>query len=284
MFGTSNTAHFGRSIFSLLSTSLVVSILLLALPPNVFSEVVGAHVTKIPNFDEGQASVTFEVCAGNNGLDNPTVQISSDMETKVVSIPSTITAGSCIGEATQISATDLSSIEATLVVNEQGKRQVLVDNLLDSPGQEKRIQGMSNDGKIRVEIITSYPVAEEKMAIQVRFFDVLGNVVNHVNYDIKATQNGNTVLEEELVHTHEGKNTHYTAMLSSEDPVNIELSLEGLGLPEEGLKWSGPTGKVIFFHAVPEFGSIVWIILTSGVIGVIVASYKLKNANRLLNP
>ncbi len=250
----------------------IVVISLLA-PQPAFSEVVGAHVTKIPYFENNQASTSFEVCAGNAGLENPQVKVSSNLETKTIEIPRFIEAGSCIGDVVKISATDLSSIKAELVREKSGT--IFVDdagNILD----KRTIQGMSNDGQIRVEVTTGYPAAGQEMTIQLRFLDVLGNPVKHVNYDLRLLQEKDVVLEEKLAHTHSGKNIHHTAILNSDKPVDIEIVLQGLGLPSEQVKWQGPTGKIIFFHAVPEFGPIVLIIFMGSMFGIILASYKFK--------
>ena len=55
--------------------------------------------------------------------------------------------------------------------------------------------GMSSDGSVRVEIVTSKPTANEMLSLEARFRDVNGGGLKaHVNYDITATQNGKTVL------------------------------------------------------------------------------------------
>ena len=141
---------------------------------------------------------------------------------------------------------------------------------------------MSSDGSVRVEIVTTEPTSNEALSLEVRFRDANGGgLKDHVNYDIKATQNGKTVLSETGLHQHEGTGTHLTSILASEDPINIQVSLNGFGLPGEEAKWTGPKGQVVNIQVVPEFGTIVMIVLAVAVFSIIAVTAKTRVIPRL---
>ena len=127
--------------------------------------------------------------------------------------------------------------------------------------------GMLSDGTM-VSIWTSAPTAGEMMEINVVFEDS-----EHVNHDIKVTQNGNTVLDDMGAHHHEGKGTHMTQALSSSDPVDVTITFQGYGVDEK----TGPIGEqVVFSNVVPEFGTIAAMILAVAIISIIAVSAKSK--------
>ncbi|WP_420710198.1 hypothetical protein [Nitrosopumilus sp.] len=53
------------------------------------------------------------------------------------------------------------------------------------------------------------------------------------------------------VHEHEGQAMHTTSPLTSDDAVDIEVTLLGFGLSDDEANWTGPTGEVIYFNVVP---------------------------------
>src|SRR3990167_8647547 len=90
------------------------------------------------------------------------------------------------------------------------------------------LYGMSSDGTVKVEIEASTPTAGEAMTINLEFTDAAtGTVIEHINYDITATQAGTTVLETMAAHEHMGDVSHATDALSSGDPVDVSITLQG---------------------------------------------------------
>ena len=77
---------------------------------------VGAHVTKInTDFnDMGEASVAFEVCSGNNHIMHPQIIVSSDKESKTITMNRDLEPDTCHGGVTILMVNDLSSIAAFL--------------------------------------------------------------------------------------------------------------------------------------------------------------------------
>ena len=89
------------------------------------------------------------------------------------------------------------------------------------------------------------------LLIEVEFRDDGKKVVDHVNYDIFATQDGNTVLSEPGSHRHPGKHPIHETTVLSESPLEIQVTLQGLG---HGDDISEPKGIVTTMTVNPELG------------------------------
>ena len=135
------------------------------------------------------------------------------------------------------------------------------------------------EGDLMVDIVTGKAGAGERLSIDVTFTKMDGMGVEHVNYNIKATQDGETVLDDKNVHDHDGKMNHMTAPLefaaSDKKPVNVEVTFNGFGIPGEG-EFTGPVGKVATKKVVPEFGTIAALILAAAIISIVAFSAKSK--------
>ena len=133
--------------------------------------------------------------------------------------------------------------------------------------------GMLSDGT-KVSIWASKPMKGEMMEINIEF-----EGVEHVNHDIKVTQNGNTVLDDKGAHHHDGKGAHMTKALSSSDPVDITVTFQGYGVNDPK---TGPIGeKVVFSKVVPEFGTVAMMILSVAIISIIAVTAKSRVIPRL---
>ena len=119
-----------------------------------------------------------------------------------------------------------------------------------------------------ISIWTSAPTAREMMENNVVFDDS-----EHVNHNIKVTQNGETVLDDLGAHHHDGKGSHMTKSLRSSNPVNITIALQGYGINEK----TGPIGeKVVFSNIVPEFGAVTMAIISTASIIAVIMSFRSK--------
>jgi predicted secreted protein with PEFG-CTERM motif len=140
------------------------------------------------------------------------------------------------------------------------------------------IHGMSADGTVKVEIEASTPTAGEVLSLHVKFMDAAtGDTIEHINYDITATQAGTTVLEMMGVHEHMGDVSHTTSALSSGDPVDIAITLQGIGIDTK----TGPMGDVVMFTVVPEFGTIAVMILGIAIVSIIAVTTRSKIIPRI---
>lgn len=143
--------------------------------------------------------------------------------------------------------------------------------------EETHISGMSSDGTVHVDIDASVPKAGEPMSIHIKFTDMDGNPINHINHDITAIQDGSEVLSETGAHHHEGEGTHMTKPLTSDNPVDIQVKILGIGLPDaDPTTWTGPKGDVVSLQVVPEFGQITMMIFVMAVVSIIAITAKTR--------
>ena len=112
--------------------------------------------------------------------------------------------------------------------------------------------------------------AGEKVAIDVTING------EHVNYDIVATHNGETILDESDNHSHTGEGSHTTSALSADasddNPIDVTVTFQGFGFP--GDDKTGPIGLTNTAQAVPEFGTIAAMILVVAIVSIIVITSK----------
>lgn len=145
--------------------------------------------------------------------------------------------------------------------------------------EETHISSMSSDGSVNVSIGTVTPQAREPLAISLEFTDSSGKKLEHVNYDITATQDGTQVLSVMNGHTHTGADTQTTNALSSADPVDIKVTLKGQGLPNtDPSTWTGQKGDVVSFNVVPEFGPVSLIVLVASIAVILSVSVVAKRS------
>ncbi len=119
--------------------------------------------------------------------------------------------------------------------------------------------------------------AGEMMTIEVEFEDNQGNYYEHVNYNIKATQNGQVVLEERGVYDSDGIMTHTTMVLaeasSGSNPVDVEVEFLGFGIDPP---FTGPIGDMENVAVVTEFGTISMMILGISIVSIIALGAKTR--------
>ena len=141
---------------------------------------------------------------------------------------------------------------------------------------EHQVSAISSDGSLIVNVDTSDPVAGEMMSVTVTITTDKKVHQTNANYDIIITQDGKTVLSETDVYTTHGEDEHMTDVLESSNPVDVQVTLQGIGKPGE-LK-TGSMGEAISFHVVPEFGTIAMIVLAVAVVSIIAITAKTKIA------
>ena len=161
----------------------------------------------------------------------------------------------------------------TWMVGEIIVQEVAAEEHADDHGD---MEMSHSDEPLMVEISSNTADAGEMLAIDVTFTTMSGEGVEHINYNIVATQNGEVVLEANDVHDHDGINDHMTAPLpaatSDDTPVEVEVIFNGYGLPD-GEK-TGPIGQVTTMQVVPEFGTIAMMILAVAIISIVAVTAK----------
>jgi len=131
--------------------------------------------------------------------------------------------------------------------------------------------------EIMVSITTGDAGAGEMMTVSVEFTDMDGNAVEHVNYDVMATQDGTTILDDTGVHDHDGVMEHTTMELpmaaSDATPVDVQVTFNGFGIDPP---FTGPIGEVATKQVVPEFGTIAMMILGVAIVSIIAVTAKTR--------
>lgn len=128
----------------------------------------------------------------------------------------------------------------------------------------------SSDGTMLVNIKTTDATAGKSMGLDIIFKDGAEKMIEDVNYDLRVTQNTEEVLVLSAQYSDTGISEHWTRPLSSDMPIDVEVTILGIGLPKDRSAWAGPNGEVITFSAVPEFGSIALLALVGSIVAIIV--------------
>jgi len=63
---------------------------------------------------------------------------------------------------------------------------------------------------------------------------------------------------------------------SSDDPVDVQVKILGIGLPDDQANWGGPKDDMIPIHVTPEFGSIAMVVLGVAIVSIVGFSAKSK--------
>ena len=130
--------------------------------------------------------------------------------------------------------------------------------------------------QMMAEIMTSDGIANEEMTIDLTITNLEGNGVEHITYNIKATQ-GTEILLNEEGHMHKGiiTNNHMTSALpldaSDTMPVVITVESVGFGHNEQYVDFSG---EIAIKQVVPEFGTIAMMILVVAIISIVAVTAK----------
>ena len=142
---------------------------------------------------------------------------------------------------------------------------------------DKMMMPMKMDlNEIMAELKTSDGMANEPMSIDLTMTDLEGNGIEHITYNIKATQGSEVILDEEG-HMHKGTimNTHMTAALpmDASETMPVVLTVESVGFGHDDLYVDVP-GEIATKQVVPEFGTIAAMILAVAIISIIAISAK----------
>ncbi len=155
---------------------------------------------------------------------------------------------------------------------------------VQAAGEDEDEVHIDGEGELMVDIATGTAGQGESLSIDVTFSMIDGSDIEHVNYDVKATQNGEVVLDEMGVHDHDGEMNHMTAPLpaaaSDDAPVEVEVMFNGFGIPGEG-DFTGPIGEVATTQVVPEFGTVAMMILAVAIISIVAVTAKSRVIPRL---
>ena len=170
-------------------------------------------------------------------------------------------------------------MKGTIIVQEAGAQMggsMMDDKMKDgSMMDDKMMMSMKMDlDEIMAEIKTSDGMANEPMTIDLTMTDLEGNGIEHITYNIKATQGSEVILDDEG-HMHKGTimNTHMTSALpmDASETMPVVLSVESVGFGHDDLYVDVP-GEIATKQVVPEFGTIAVMILAVAIISIIAVS------------
>jgi len=136
---------------------------------------------------------------------------------------------------------------------------------------------------LMVSIETTPGSAGETMDVTVTITNMDGSSVEHVNYNVMATQGTETILDDTEVHDHDGVMTHTTMALpmaaSDDNPVGVSVEFLGFGIDKP---FTGPIGYMEEAQVVPEFGTtIAMMILGVAIVSIIALSAKSRVIQRI---
>jgi len=140
---------------------------------------------------------------------------------------------------------------------------------------------MTTDGSVNVKVDSAKPTADEELALDVEFTDSDGKAISHVNYDITAMQDGKEVLTMSGEHTHTGNTNYKTSKLSSDNPVDVQIKILGIGLPNDQANWKSPKDETVSVQVVPEFGQVAMMILAVAIVSIVAVTARSKVIPRL---
>jgi predicted secreted protein with PEFG-CTERM motif len=188
-------------------------------------------------------------------------------------------------------AADVGTINYFCQVHPWMVGQVIVGTASGVPGGGGNMNGamtteqmMSSDGSTQVSIntIPTAPTSGQPFTVAITFKDASGNMIKHQNYDISITQNGKSVLSNDTGHTHTANDVQMTNNLASADPIDIHITLNGIGLPgTDPSTWTGPKGDMVSFHIVPEFGPVASLVLVIAIVSVVAVTAKTRGFLKL---
>ena len=82
---------------------------------------------------------------------------------------------------------------------------------------------------VNPSIASKSVIAGDSLVFEVEFRDDGGFIVDHVNYDVFATQNDETILSDPESHRHPGKHPIHETTILSESLIEIQVVFQGLG-------------------------------------------------------
>jgi len=123
------------------------------------------------------------------------------------------------------------------------------DVKLDYSGECETIEMETKQISVNSHIMPKISTMGDTLLIEIEFRDDDGNIVDHVNYDIVATQDAEAVLSDFSSHRHPGKHPVHETTVLNESQVEIRVTIQGLG---HGDEITEPKGIESFMTFVPE--------------------------------
>jgi len=162
--------------------------------------------------------------------------------------------------------------------NEDNNRYEMTIKVIDSASVLTK--SISSDGTINVYVESDPPKVGEEMYMYLTFTDTNEKKIEHINYAITGKQDGELVFFADNAYEAEGEGLHITKALDSDSPVDIQVTILGIGLQGEQNNWSGPKDEVVSLQVIPEFPTalIVLIATTSMAVVFTTKTHRIQSA------
>lgn len=105
-----------------------------------------------------------------------------------------------------------------------------------------------NQLSVNPSLLPSITNVGDALVLEVEFRDDDGNIVDHVNYDIFASQDSNSILSDPASHRHPGKYPVHESNTLTDSLIDIQVVVQGLG---HGDAIFGPKGVETTFTITP---------------------------------
>ena len=92
-----------------------------------------------------------------------------------------------------------------------------------------QIEDDLNQLSVNPSLLPSITNVGDSLILEVEFRDDDGNIVDHVNYDIFATQNSDSILSDPASHRHPGKYPVHESNTLTDSLIDIQVVVQGLG-------------------------------------------------------
>ena len=92
-----------------------------------------------------------------------------------------------------------------------------------------QIEDDLNQLSVNPSLLPSITNVGGSLILEVEFRDDDGNIVDHVNYDIFATQNSDSILSDPASHRHPGKYPIHESSALDDSLIEIQVVVQGLG-------------------------------------------------------
>lgn len=173
---------------------------------------------------------------------------------------------------------DADSVDNVIESNEANNHYEITVKVIANDSVLTR--GISSDGSINVDIESDPPKAGAEMFLYVTFTGSDGKKIKNINYAISGTQDGVEVLSATGAYEPEGEGLHISRILDSDNPVDMQVTILGIGLPYDEAGWTGPKDEMVSLHVIPEFPvALLVFTMTVGMIVAFTAKTRLLKSN-----
>ena len=114
--------------------------------------------------------------------------------------------------------------------------------------QIAQIEDTLNQLSVNPSLLPSITNVGDALVLEVEFRDDTGNIVDHVNYDIFATQDSDSIISDPASHRHPGKYPIHESSVLDDSLIQIQVVVQGLG---HGDDIFGPKGIETTFTITP---------------------------------